>query len=270
MKVPVYEADGNTEGEIDLPPVFDTPYRYDIIHKVYTCLRSHLFQPKGTHPTAGQDVSADSYDPPTGHGQARMARIRGGGGRRQGEAAEVASTRGGRQAHPPKARKSIYKKVNRKERRLALCSAIAATASRDTIEARGHATDGIPHLPVVVSNEVEKITSTKDMLLLMNALKLSGDMSRLERRRARSGKPALRGRSKKTGKSVLFVASSSAKLAKACGSLPGVDAVDARNLSVLDLAPGSAPARLTVYTKDAVNEIASVNSPHIELAVTLK
>ena len=47
------------------------------------------------------DVVARSNDPPTGHGTARIARMRGGGGGRQGEAGGVASTRGGRQAHPP-------------------------------------------------------------------------------------------------------------------------------------------------------------------------
>ena len=59
--------------------------------------------------------------------------MRGGGGGRQGQAGEVASIRGGRQAHPPiVVNKVIYKKLNKKENKLALCSAIAATASKET------------------------------------------------------------------------------------------------------------------------------------------
>ena len=50
------------------------------------------------------DVSADSLDPPTGHGQSRVARINAGGaGGRGGQGGEVASAaRGGRQAHSRK------------------------------------------------------------------------------------------------------------------------------------------------------------------------
>ncbi len=268
MSVPVYSITGTKEGEIELPPVFQTPYRYDIIHKAHTSLYSHGFQPKGVHPTAGQDVSADSLDPPTGHGRSRVARIRG-GGRRQGQAAEVASTRGGRQAHPPKSQKVIYKKLNKKENRLALCSAIAATASREIVESRGHKTDGIQSLPIVVSDDAESISKTKDLARMLDALGLSPDMARLESRKARSGKPLLRGRSKKTGKSALLVVKSPELLSLACGTLAGIQAADVRNISVLDLAPGSAPARLVVYTRGAIEELTKIQSPHLELMVTM-
>ena len=269
MKVPVYSAEGREDGAVELPPVFQTPYRYDIIHKAYVGLDSHHFQPNGTHPTAGQDVSADSLDPPTGHAQSRVARIRG-GGRRQGQAAEVASTRGGRQAHPPKAQKSIHKKLNRKENRLALCSAIAATASRETVRSRGHRIESVPSLPLIVSDDVESVSGTKEMLKLMGALGLDRDVERLKNRKGRSGKPLLRGRQKKTGKSALFIARSSISISKACGAIPGVEAVDAANLSVLDLAPGSEPARLAVYTRGAIEEIAKIKSPHLKLMAALQ
>ncbi|KFM14306.1 hypothetical protein AAA799O18_00654 [Marine Group I thaumarchaeote SCGC AAA799-O18] len=43
-----------------------------------------------------------------------------------------------------------------------------------------------------------------------------------------------------------------------------------KDLSVLDLAPGAAPIRLTVYSKNAINEISKIKSPHLELMVTVK
>ena len=118
------------------------------------------------------DNSADSLNPPTGHGQARIARMKGGGGGRQGEAGEVASTRGGRQAHPPNVDKVIHKKVNKKEKKLALCSAIAATASKKLVESRGHKVEKIESFPIIVSDEIESISNAKDMAKLIDALNL--------------------------------------------------------------------------------------------------
>ena len=143
MKTITLSLDGKKEGEIELPPIFETNIRRDIIHKAYINLESHGFQKHSTHPTAGQDVVADSNDPPTGRGIARIARMKGGGGGRQGQAGEVASIRGGRQAHPPKAEKVIFKKINKKENKLALCSAIAATKSKELIIQRGHKIENI-------------------------------------------------------------------------------------------------------------------------------
>jgi len=101
-------------------------------------------------------------------------------------------------------------------------------------------------------------------------LNLSEDIDRLRSRKRRTGKSQLRGRPKKIGTSVLFVAKSADKLAKACGGFPGVEARSAKDLSVLDLAPGSDPIRLTVYSKSAIEEIAKIKSMHLELMVKIK
>jgi len=270
MKAITLSTNGSKEGEVELPIIFSTPFRRDLIHKVYTNLNTHQFQRQGRHPTAGMDNSADSLNPPTGHGQARIARMKGGGGGRQGEAGEVASTRGGRQAHPPNVDKVIHKKINKKEKKLALCSAIAATASKKLVESRGHRVEKIESFPIIVSNEIESISNAKDMAKLLDALNLSQDIDRLKSRKARTGKSALRGRRKKVGRSVLFVTKSSKELEKACGSFLGVEVRAVKDLSVLDLAPGSDPIRLTVYSKAALDEISKIKSPHLELMVKIK
>jgi large subunit ribosomal protein L4e len=270
MKSVTLTTSGTKEGEIELPLVFSTPFRKDLIHKVYTNLNTHQFQRQGRHPTAGMDNSADSLNPPTGHGQARIARMKGGGGGRQGEAGEVASTRGGRQAHPPNVDKVIHKKVNKKEKKLALCSAIAATASKKLVESRGHKVEKIESFPIIVSDEIESISNAKDMAKLIDALNLNQDVDRLKSRKARTGKSALRGRRKKVGRSILFVTKSSKELEKACGSFLGVEVRSVKNLSVLDLAPGSDPIRLTVYSKAALDEISKIQSPHLELMVKIR
>lgn len=263
--VAVVRADGTGDGEVELPRVFETPVRGDLIARAYTIMDTHRLQPKGTHPTAGMDVVARTANPPTGQGQARIARIRTSGGRRQGEAAGVASVRGGRQAHPPKAERTIHKRINRKERRLALCSAIAATADRGLVASRGHRVPEGAALPLVVSDDVEETATAKGVRALLGSLGLYADVERLLSRRRRSGKAALRGRTKKVGKSVLFVtAGGDGALARACGALPGVETRRARDLSVLDLAPGATAARLTVYTRAAIAEIAGIPTPHLE------
>jgi len=270
MKVETFSKDGTKEGEIELPLVFSTPYREDLIKKAYINLNSHIFQRQGRHPTAGMDVVADSTNPPTGHGQARIARMLGGGGGRQGEAGEVASIRGGRQAHPPIVEKVIYKKLNKKENKLALCSAIAATSKKHLIENRGHKVEQIKSFPIVISDEIESVSKAEEMSKILKSLNLSEDIERLKNRKPRTGKSALRGRKTKIGKSILFVTKSAKKLSKACGGFRGVEVRDVKNLSVLDLAPGAHPIRLTVYSKGAIDEIAKIKTPHLELMVKIK
>ncbi len=269
MKTAVYTTTGTKDGEVELPSVFSTPLRQELIHKAFTNLTSHKFQRQGRKPNAGMDVVADSNDPPTGQGVSRVARMQGGGGGRQGQGAEVASTRGGRQAHPPIVQKVIYKKLNKKENKLALCSAIAATASKELVEARGHKIEGIESFPIVVSDNIETISKASEISKILDSLKLSQDVKRLESRKSRSGQSRLRGRSKKVGKSVLFVTSDSSNLSKAIGAVPGVEVRNAKDLSVLDLAPGSDPIRLTVYSKSAIEEIGKIKSTHLELMVKI-
>ena len=270
MKITTYTTTGTKDGEIELPLIFSTPFRRELIHKAYTNLTSHKFQPQGRHPSAGQDVVADSNDPPTGQGVSRVARAQGGGGGRQGQGAEVASTRGGRQAHPPIVGKVIYKKLNKKENKLALCSAIAATSSKEIVKSIGHSVENVKVFPIIVSDEIENISKTSEMKKIIESLNLIDDVKRLEKRKPRSGKVALRGRKSKVGKSILFVVSDSSKTENACSSIPGVDARSVKDLSILDLAPGAKPVRLTVYSKKAINEISKIKSPHLELMVTMK
>ncbi len=269
MKAQTFSLTGAKQDEVELPPVFKTPFREDLIHRAFVNLDSHHYQRQGRHPTAGMDVVAMSNDPPTGHGQARVARIRGGGSRR-GQGAGVAMVRGGRQAHPPIVAKVIYKKLNKKENKLALCSAIAATASKETVASRGHVVDKIASFPIIVSDDIEKISKAKEIYKVFDALNLSEDIKRLEKRKARSGRSVIRGRKTKIGKSILVVAKDPKSLSMACGAFAGVDVRAASDLSVLDLAPGSQPIRLTVYTKAALNELANIKSPHLNLIEALQ
>ena len=251
----VLGLDGRAKESTLLPEIFGTSYRPDVIHRVYVNMLSHRFQRQGRYPAAGEIVSAESRN--TGLGMARIARARGEGFPRAGQAAGVASVRHGRVAHPPHSWKKIYKKVNKKEKNLALCSAIAATARKDLIEARGHKVGRLSSFPVVVSNEIESISKTKDLKRALVSLGLAEDLSRLvSSRKGRSGLARRRGRKKKVGFSALIVTGSKHdKVCRLSGSIVGVHVRGVKELGVLDLVPGSKQVRLTLFSKGAIETL---------------
>ncbi|MFL6331176.1 MAG: 50S ribosomal protein L4 [Nitrososphaeraceae archaeon] len=262
----VLQIDGKESHTIELPSVFETPFRYDVIHKVYVNLLSHSFQRQGRYPMAGEVVSAESRN--TGLGIARIARARGEGFSRAGQAAGVASIRHGRVPHPPESWKNIYKKVNYKEKQLALCSAIAATTRKDLIERRGHKLSNISSFPIIISDDIESISKTKDLLNLFRALGLQQELDRVDfSRKARSGTARRRGRKGRSAVSAIIVIGSSGdedenkNIHKLSGSVGGIDIKQVKDLSVLDLAPGSKPMRLAIFSESAIKELNNIKKP---------
>lgn len=259
MKVALKDLRGKEIEALELPSVFNTPYRPEIIKKVYVNVLSSQFQPQGRYPAAGEMVSAESRN--TGLGIARIARARGEGFQRAGQAAGVASVRSGRLAHPPVSWKKIHKRINKKEKQLGFCSAIAATSNKEIIEGRGHKVDKISEFPIVVSNDLEKITKTTELRKALLSLGLEDDLKRSTSIvKVPSGKSRRRGRKKHTALSCLIVASKDSQINKLKKSLPGVNVVSVDNLSIMDLVPGTKPVRLTVYTKNAIDSMNNINT----------
>lgn len=249
--VKILELDGSNQNTIDLPTVFKTPYRPEVIQKVYNNLNSYSFQKQGRYPAAGQMVSAESRN--TGLGIARLARAKGEGFPRAGQAAGVAGVRHGRLAHPPVSWKNIYKKVNKKEKLLALCSAIAATANADLIRKRGHLLNNSIQLPIVVSNEIESVTKSKDLEKIIIKLGFEDDLKRTYARRIKSVHKNSTNR--RSALSVLIIVSNDANIGRLNNSLSGIAVKTVKSVSVLDLAPGSKPARLTIFSENAIKEL---------------
>jgi len=247
----ILETDGSNKNTITLPEVFKTPYRPEVIQKVYNNLNSYTFQRQGRYPAAGQMVSAESRN--TGLGIARIARARGEGFPRAGQAAGVASVRHGRLAHPPVSWKNIYKKINKKEKLLALCSAIAATTNSELIKRRGHKIKDEIKLPIVVSNEIESIVKSKDLEKILLNLGLEEDLKRTSIRRNKSfHKNSINRRS---ALSVLILVGNDEKIGRLSNSLPGITVKSVKSVSVLDLAPGSKPVRLTIFSENAIQQL---------------
>ncbi|MCW3992443.1 MAG: 50S ribosomal protein L4 [Candidatus Bathyarchaeota archaeon] len=251
MKVPVLDAENQPVDEVELPRVFQTPYRPDVIKRAVIAQQSHGFQPQGRDPMAGKRTTAKSMG--VGLGIARVPRIK--GGRR---AAFGVSIVGGHQAFPPRAEKRIRKEINRKERRLGIRSGIAATAVREIVAGRGHVVDSIGLLPLVVEDNVQSLTKTREVRDLFVNLGLWPDLERTKRRKIRAGRGKTRGRRRRVGKGPLIVVTEDLGIGRAGANLPGVDVVEVGDLNAELLAPGAHPGRLVVWTRSAFTALDEV------------
>jgi len=251
----IFDLSGKEIESIELPPVFNYPYRPEVIKKAFVNINTHHFQKQGRYPAAGEIVSAESRN--TGLGIARLARAKGEGFSRAGQAAGVGGVRKGRLTHPPESWKVTYKKLNKKERIVALYSAISCTSNQELISSRGHLIEGVSSFPIILTDDVEKINKTKNLSDLLRVLGLAKDVERVERAvKKRSGKAKRRGRSNRVGKSVLIVvASQDCDLLKLDNSLPGVSIKSVKDLNILDLAPGARAIRLTLFSKGSLDSL---------------
>ena len=258
MNSKIFDLNGKEIESVELPAVFDYPYRPEVIKKAFVNINTHHSQKQGRYPAAGEIVSAESRN--TGLGIARLARAKGEGFSRAGQAAGVGGVRKGRLTHPPESWKVTYKKLNKKERTVALYSAIACTSNEALISKRGHLIEGISSFPMVLLDDVEKIHKTKDLLELLRVLGLGKDIERVERAvKKRSGKAKRRGRPNRVGKSVLIVvANQECDLLKLDNSLPGVSIKSIKDLSIPDLAPGARPIRLTIFSKGSLDVLKDI------------
>ena len=196
----IFDLQGKSTGKITLPNVFSTPLRPDVIKRAVLAMQSHRRQPQGRDLMAGKKTTAESRG--TGSATARVPRIKGGSGR----AAFAPSTVKGRQPHPPRSEKKILKRIPKKEAKLALFSAIAATAQKDTVASRGHKIENVRHIPLIVDNAFESLTKAKEVEETLTSLGIIQDINRVrDSRNVRAGKGKHRGRKMKQAIGPLIV-----------------------------------------------------------------
>jgi large subunit ribosomal protein L4e len=249
----VFDLKGEEVSQLNLPQIFHTPNRPDVIKRAVVAIQSHRIQPQGRDPMAGKRNTAVSRH--AGLGIARVPRLKERGQR----AAFAPGTVGGRSAHPPVAEKKIEKKIPKKERRLALRSAVAATGSKETVASRGHMVDDIPDFPLVVVDEIQSLKRTKDIEETLINIGVWSDIFRVkESRRVRAGKGKMRGRKMKQAIGPLLVITKNDGVAEAARNLPGMDVVSVENLNAEVLAPGTHQGRLTVWTNSAIEKVETV------------
>ena len=248
VKVNIYKTDGTTTDKIDLPKVFETPYRPDIIRKSFNAMHSNKRQAYGADPLAGTKQATASVG--KGRGQSRVPRLT------QGRRAALAPcVVGGRRAHPPKPERVWKEKMNKKEKMLAKNSALAATADKEIVTKRGHQFNDKVTLPIIVDDKFETIKKTKDVISALDKIGVYDDILRAANgKHVRAGKGKTRGRKYKVPKSILIITTND-NIEKSSRNLTGIDIVKTNQINIEHLAPGGDAGRLTIFTKSALKEL---------------
>ena len=97
--------------------------------------------------------------------------------------------RGGRMFAPTKTWRRWHRKINQKQRRYAMCSALAASALPALVMARGHRVDEISEVPLVVSDSIESLQKTSAAVKLLKAVNAYGDVEKCkDSKKIRAGK----------------------------------------------------------------------------------
>jgi large subunit ribosomal protein L4e len=256
----ILDVEGNKIKEIKLPSIFSAPVREDIVAKVLEAKK--IKQPYSPSPVGGKQHSASGkmrhrrhvWQTHYGSGRSRIPRkvMSRRGTQFNWVGAEVASTRGGRRAHPPKVIAMINtKKINKNELKIAFASALSASAKEKFLVLKYKRLEGkkIEHLPFVVDG---KIASLKAKELIYSVEKIIGkDLFEVatKTRKNSSGKGKMRGRKYKTRAGMLIVLGEKEKMKTNI-----FETKNAKNLGVNDIAQGGL-GRLTLYTEQAIKEI---------------
>jgi len=265
MKVKTLNTSGEEKDLVELPIQFNEKVRLDLIKRAFTVIIKNKKQPYGASPEAGKRASANlsrrrrKYRGSYGLGISRVPRkiMSSRGTRFNWQGAFAPGTVGGRKAHPPKAEKILTQKINKKERRKAIRSALAASVIKELVEKRGHKVPKI--YPLIIEDDVQDMKKTKEIKDFLLKIGLKNELQRAAIKSIRAGKGKSRGRKYKKRKGPLIVVSKECSLKKAVKNIAGIDVEKISKINVELLAPGAVPGRLTLYTKAAIKELGEKN-----------
>lgn len=260
MKTDILDISGKKTKTIELPSAFSKTIREDLIQKVAEA-KKHK-QPYAPYIMAGRQHSASGrivhrrHVWRSGYGRG-MSRIPRKTMSRRGSqfgwiGAEIPSAVGGRRAHPPKIISMLTRaRINKKEMKAALESALGATASGKMIAKRYERLkeQKIEGLPFVVESKISSL-KTKDLISSLN--KIFGEKLfeiAIKVKSLRSGRGKRRGRKYKSNAGALIVLGNGEEM-----KAQVIESKNVQNLSVSDLADGK-PGRLTIYTEKAIKDL---------------
>ena len=244
-KVQILRVSGGKSTEINLPAQFSEPVREDLIRRAVSALRMSRRQPYGADPIAGKRQGyhtpkrRNKFKTTYGKGVSRIRRkhLWTRGSQFYWIGAFVASAVGGRKAFAPRSGKVLEEKINKKERRKAIRSAMAASNL------------------VVMDDKLESVKKTSEMFKVFKSNKLDSELDRSKERKIRSGIGTRRGRKYKTKIGPLIVVSKACPAMLAADNLQGVEVSVVNNLNAELLAPGGDIGRTTVWSKAALERL---------------
>ncbi|MCX6707829.1 MAG: 50S ribosomal protein L4 [Candidatus Woesearchaeota archaeon] len=265
MKLDIISVSKSAIGKKDLPAQFHELIRPDLIKRAVEAIQANKRQPYGAYDHAGLRQCAElsrrrrDYKGSYGHGISRVPRktLSRRGTNMYWVGAVAPGTVGGRRAHPAKADKILSKKINKKERRKAIRSALAATLVRNLAERRGHI---VPkEYPFILESKAENLANARSVEECLTRIGFEKELERVSERRQRSGRGKLRGRRYRTKRGPLIVVSKECPLIRSAGNIPGLEVVEVSKINVDLLAPGATMGRLTIFTDAAIDRLAKEN-----------
>ena len=263
MKTHLLSIEGKKIKDLDVPLCFNEKIREDIISKVIEVVKE--MQPYGLDPRAGRRHSASGilshmrhkWKTTYGHGISRVPRkiMWRRGDQFYWIGAEVASTRGGRRAHPHKV-DLAGRKINKKEYALALRSVLASTASSDLIKRKYASLNDVKienTLPIVVEEKMLKLNAKQFYEALKKILGVLYSVSYITKD-VRAGKGRHRNRKYKSNAGMLFIIGKDEDV-----KISGIEVKRASDLKVEDLGRGNI-GRVTMFSEKAVKLIELENT----------
>lgn len=260
MKAKILSIEGKEKGTIDLPKCFSEKIREDIVAKVLEVKKTqHPYSPS---PVGGKQHSASGkirhlrhvWKSGYGRGRSRIPRkiMSRRGSQFNWVGAEVPNVRGGKRAHPPKIISMMnFKKINKKEMKIALVSALSATIDKKIVKNRYERLKDkkISELPLIVEVKISSL-KTKDLISSLKKILGKGLFEvAIKKKKIRSGKGKMRGRKYKSNAGMLLVIGENEKL-----KTNAFDVKNVKSLNVTDLAKGGL-GRLTIYTESAIKNL---------------
>ncbi|CAF3988791.1 unnamed protein product [Rotaria magnacalcarata] len=252
--VSVYDEKGQSTGRsVVLPAVFRAPIRTDIVSFVHDQMRRNKRQAHAVSSKAGEQTSAESWG--TGRAVARIPRVRGGGTHRSGQGAFGNMCRGGRMYAPLKVWRKWHRKINLKQRRYALVSAIAASGVPSLVLARG-TIETVPEIPLVVSDKFQDLKKTKEAVAVLRKVGAWSDILKVyASKHTRAGKGKMRNRRTVMKRGPVIIYDKDNGVKKAFRNIPGVSLLNVERLNLLRLAPGGHLGRFLIWTESAFKKL---------------
>jgi len=254
--VSVYKSDEPTSkgGTVTMPSVLCSPLRPDLVRYIHMNMSKNKRQAYALSPKAGYGTAAESWG--TGRAVARIPRVPGGGTHRAGQAAFGNMCRGGGMFSPTKIWRRWHRRVNVTMKRHAVATALAASTLPPLVMARGHRIGEVQELPLVVSDETEKMTKTKDAVALLSGLGCQEELDKINAsRKARGGVAKLRNRKYTMRRGPLVIYAKDDGIVRAFRNIPGVDTACVDRLNLLKLAPGGTFGRFVIWTESAFKKL---------------
>ncbi|XP_076443486.1 large ribosomal subunit protein uL4-like [Babylonia areolata] len=256
--ISVYSVKGETtDNNVALPAVFCAPIRPDIVNFVHFEMKKNGRQPYAVSAKAGHQTSGESWG--TGRAVARIPRVKGGGTHRSGQAAFGNMCRAGRMFAPTKTWRRWHRRINVNQRRYAMCSAIAATGVPALIMSKGHRIEGLPEVPLVVSDKMEELKKTKEAVALLMRLQAWQDIQKVyASKRFRAGKGKMRNRRRIQRRGPLVIYNEDNGISRAFRNIPGITLISVDRLNLLKMAPGGHVGRFCIWSQSAFSRLDSI------------